>query len=244
MDSDEDGRPDRMYYRIDTRDARAIRQPPEETAHSKISESKRDARRYATPWGSRKVRQPLAISVFIVRKKIGYLRFCVDYKKVNDVSRKDCFPLPRTDDTSDTTGQGLWQFKFMSFGLCNAPATFERSLETVLRGLTYESCLIYLDDVIVIGRTFQEHLLNLRKVSHQFREAGLNLNPEKCQLFQKEVRHLGHIISPEGITTDTEKLKAVRKWPTPKNKHKIKAFCAYANITNGLLTVPPTLRNL
>jgi hypothetical protein len=118
----------------------------------------------------------------------------------------------------------------MPFGLCNAPATFERLMETVLRGLTYDSCLVYLDDVIVIGCTFEEHLIILRKVFQRFREACLKLNPEKCQLLQKEVRYLGHTISPEGISTDPEKLKAVRKWSTPKNKHGIRSFrglCTY-----------------
>jgi hypothetical protein len=99
----------------------------------------------------------------------------------------------------------------MPFGLCNAPATFERLVET-LKG-PHESCLMYLDNVIVIGPTFQEHLLNLQKVFQQFQEACLKLNPKKCQLFQKEIWHLGHIVSPEGITTDPEKPKAVQEWP-------------------------------
>jgi hypothetical protein len=117
----------------------------------------------------------------------------------------------------------------MPFGLCNAPATFEKLMGTVLRGLTYISCLVYLD-MIVIGRTFQEHLLNLRKVLQWFREVCLKLNPEKCQLLRKGVRYLGHIVSPEGITTDPEKLKAMQEWPTPKNKHEIRNFlglCMY-----------------
>jgi hypothetical protein len=83
-------------------------------------------------------------------------------------------------------------------------------MERVLRGLTYDSCLLYLDGVIVIGRTFHEHLTNLRKIFERFRDARLNLNPEKCQLLQEDVRYLGHIVSPEAITTDTEKLKDVR----------------------------------
>ena len=75
----------------------------------------------------------------------------------------------------------------MPFGLCNAPATFERPMESVLRGLTYVACLVYLDDVIVIGRTFQEQLGNLHKVFQRLQEAHLKLNPAKCQLFRKEV---------------------------------------------------------
>jgi hypothetical protein len=112
----------------------------------------------------------------------------------------------------------------MPFDLCNAQATFERLMETVLRGLNYDSCLTYLDDVIVIGRTFQEHLLNLRKVFQRFREAHLKFNPEKCQLSRKEVQYLGYTVSPGGITTDPEKLKAVQEWQTPKNKHEIRSF--------------------
>jgi hypothetical protein len=69
----------------------------------------------------------------------------------------------------------------MPFGLCNTPATFERLMETILRGLTGESCLVYLD-IIVMGRTFQEHLLNLRRVFKRFHEAHLKLNSEKWQL--------------------------------------------------------------
>jgi hypothetical protein len=79
-----------------------------------------------------------------------------------------------------STGQGLWQFTVMPFGLCNAPATYERLMETVLRGLTFDSCLVYLDDVIVIGRLFREHLLNLREVFQRFHRARPTLNPEKC----------------------------------------------------------------
>jgi hypothetical protein len=107
-----------------------------------------------------------------------------------------------------STGQGLWQFTVMPFDLCNAPATFERLMETVLRGLTYDSCLVYLDDVIVIGRTFQEHLRNLRKVFERLREARLKPNVDKCHLLQQELRYLGHIVSPKGISTDPREIKS------------------------------------
>jgi hypothetical protein len=119
-------------------------------------------------------------------------------------------------------GQGLWQFTVMPFGLSNAPATIKRLMETVLRGLTCDSCLVYLDGVIVIGRTFREHLLNLRKLFQLFCEAR--------QLFRKEVQYLGHIVSLKGRITDPEKLKAIWEWPPPKNKHEIRRFlgiCRY-----------------
>jgi hypothetical protein len=68
----------------------------------------------------------------------------------------------------------------------------------------YDSYLVHLNDVIVIGKIFQEHILILRKVFERFREGRLKLNPRKCQLLQKEVKYLGHIVSPEGISTDPE----------------------------------------
>jgi hypothetical protein len=102
-------------------------------------------------------------------------------------------------------------------------------MESVLRGLTYEACLVYLDDVIVIGRTFQEQLDNLQ-VFQRLREAHLKLNPDKCQLFQKEVRYLGHIVLSSGVTTVPGKLEAVKSWPRPNDKQRLRSFlglCTY-----------------
>jgi hypothetical protein len=256
------GRSNKVYHRIGTGDARLIRQPPRRLPLAKqaeVNDMLEDMKERGvieesdSPWSS---------PVVLVRKKNGDLRFCVDYGKLNAVTKKDCFPLPRIDDTLDTlagakwfstldlksgywqvalhpddkektafsTGQGLWQFTVMPFGLCNTPATFERLMESVLRGLTYDACLVYLDDVIVVGRTFQEQLDNLRKVFQRHREAHLKLNSEKCQLFRKEARYLGHIVSPEGVTTDPEKLKAVKCWPPPLDKHQLRSFlglCTY-----------------
>jgi len=103
-------------------------------------------------------------------------------------------------------------------------------MESVLRGLTYKACLVYLDDVIVIGRTFQEQLDNLQKVFQRLREAHLKLNPKKCHLFRKEVRYLGHIVSSSGVTTDPEKLESIKSWPRPNDKQQLRSFlglCTY-----------------
>ncbi|KAG5900735.1 hypothetical protein JTB14_038253 [Gonioctena quinquepunctata] len=101
----------------------------------------------------------------------------------------------------------------MPFGLCNAPATFERLMETVLKGLSWNTCLVYLDDIIVVGRSFEDHL-----------------SPKKCHLFQKEVRYLGHVVSGEGVAVDDQKIKAVKDWPIPKDIHQLRSFlglCTY-----------------
>ena len=98
------------------------------------------------------------------------------------------------EKTAFSIGTGLWQFTVMPFGLSNAPATFERLMEQVLAGLPLNTALIYLDDVLVAGRTFPEHIANLRVVFQCFRRASLKLNPKKCSLLQKQVKYLGHVV--------------------------------------------------
>ncbi|GFX49145.1 retrovirus-related Pol polyprotein from transposon 412 [Trichonephila clavipes] len=118
----------------------------------------------------------------------------------------------------------------MTFGLCNAPATFERLMETVLGGLSYEACLVYLDDIIIVGRSFEEHLKNIRRVLQKLREANLKLSPSKCHLFRREVTYLGHIISAEGVRTDPDKISAVKDWNCPTDVHQLWSFlglCTY-----------------
>ena len=121
-------------------------------------------------------------------------------------------------------GGGLWQFTVMAFGLCNAPATFERLMEKVLRGLSYNICLVYLDDIIVHSKTFSDHLHNLQQVFDRLVDANLKLSPSKCQLFRKEVLFLGHTISAAGIATDPKKIEAVKEWPTPCTVKEVRSF--------------------
>ncbi|KAL5510200.1 hypothetical protein EMCRGX_G005707 [Ephydatia muelleri] len=199
--------------------------------------------------------------VVLAKKKDGSLRFCVDYRKVNAVTRKDAYPLPRVDDTLDTLGgskffttldlasgywqvevatedrpktafvtpEGLFQFKVMPFGLCNAPATFQRLMDRVLGGLKWSSCLVYFDDIIVIGSTFSEHLKHLAAVLTHLRQSGLKLNPTKCKLCQQQVTFLGHIVSTQGISTDPEKVEVIAKLPTPQSKRDVQQFLGLAN---------------
>lgn len=103
------------------------------------------------------------------------------------------------EKTAFITHAGLYEFTTMPFGLCNAPGTFQRLMECVLRGLTWQIALIYLDDVLVYSSTFEEHLQHLRLVFDRFREAGLKLKPSKCHFGQTKVNYLGHVITPEGL---------------------------------------------
>ena len=126
--------------------------------------------------------------------------------------------------TSFITPFGLYQWKRMPMGLCNAPGAFQRLMELVLHGLTYDIVLVYIDDIIVFGRTFEEHLKHLELVLAKVEEANLKISPSKCRLFQKSIKFLGHIISQEGIQTDPAKIEAVTKYPVPKNVKEVRAF--------------------
>ena len=166
------------------------------------------------------------------------MRFCVDYRRLNNVTVKDSYPLPNIEDTFDSlsgasylcaldlasgywqvemapkdrhktaflTREGLWQFKVMPFGLCNAPATFERLMELVLRGLLWQRCLVYIDDIIVYGTTFEDTLENLQLVLQRVRDAGLKLKPKKCELFTREILYLGFRVNGEGVKPDPGKI--------------------------------------
>ena len=128
------------------------------------------------------------------------------------------------EKTAFTTQHGLYEFKVMPFGLCNAPATFQRLMETVLAGLARDKCLVYLDDILVIGSSFEEHLANLRQVFSRLQKAGLKLKPAKCKLLQREVEFLGHVVSNHGIQADPKKVAAVTEFPKPTDLRALRAF--------------------
>jgi hypothetical protein len=139
---------------------------------------------------------PWSFPVVIAKKKNGQLRFCVNYKPLNDVTKKDNYPLPRIDEIMDSLNEAKWfttldlasgywqikvkpedqektafitkfgtfEFKVMPFGLCNAPATFQRTMDKVLGDAKGKFVMVYLDDVIIYSKTFEEHLQHLHDV--------------------------------------------------------------------------------
>jgi len=111
------------------------------------------------------------------------------------------------DKTCFVTRKGIFGFKVLPFGLCNAPSSFQRLVDLALAGLTWEICLAYLDDLIIFASSFEEHLQRLQLVLDRLVEADLKLKPSKCSLFQKRVKFLGSIVSGEGIEPDPEKVR-------------------------------------
>ena len=126
--------------------------------------------------------------------------------------------------TAFTVGNlGFFECEGMPFGLCNAPATFQRLMQSYLGELNLTYCLIYLDDVIIYAKD-EEHLDRLRTVFERFRRDKLKLKPSKCNLFQKEITYLAHDVSAEGIRPSKAGLKAVAEFPEPTNYTQIRAF--------------------
>ncbi|KAL9952832.1 hypothetical protein ACROYT_G040145 [Oculina patagonica] len=122
----------------------------------------------------------------------------------------------------------LYQFCRLRFGLTNAPACFMRALDIVPDGLCWSDCLVYLDDIIVFGRTLEEHRERLALVLSRLAEAGLKINPKKCQLLSERVIVLGHVVTQDGISTDPEKIRVVKEWPVPSDPRQLKAFLGTA----------------
>ena len=110
---------------------------------------------------------------------------------------------------------GLFEFLILPMGVRNGPATFQRLMELALSGLQWISCLVYLDDILVYRKSFDEHLRRLAAVLQRFREAGLKLKPSKCTFFQKEVKFLGHLINGKGVLPDPDNVQKIVAWPTP-----------------------------
>ena len=255
------GRTNKLHHTIITDTRYPIRSPPrrmpavhKEEVHKLIQDmlAREIIQPSASPWAS---------PIVIVRKKDGSPRFCVDYRKLNAVTKKDAYPLPRIDDTLDTlsgsqwfstldllsgywqvevaegdrektafsTQSGLFEFKVMPFGLCNAPATFQRLMDLVLAGVQWSHCLVYLDDIVVVGNSFDNHLQNLSVVLQRLREANLRLKPAKCSFCKTQVAYLGHIISRQGVATDSEKTNRVSNWPTPTTALEVQKFLGLAS---------------
>ena len=134
--------------------------------------------------------------------------------------------------TAFTAGPlGFFEYNRLPFGLSNAPATYQRLMEEYIGDLaTGEDrvCHIYLDDILIVSKTFEEHFQQLCTVFSRIKEAGLKLSPKKCSLFRDRVKYVGHIVSEQGIETDPAKIDKIRNWPVPCNARQLRTFTGFA----------------
>ena len=251
-----------VQHRIDTGSNKPVRQPLRRQPLSYIdvidshTQALLDAQVIepaASEWSS---------NVVLVKKKDGSMRFCVDYRHLNERTIKDSYALPRIDECLDTlkeatwfttldlrsgyhqvamdpkdadktafvTRRGMYKFKKMPFGLCNAGATFQRLMDVTLSGLRYESCLVYLDDILGFASSVEHHLRRLQEVFERLRSVNLKLKPSKYILLRRRVEFLSYVISSNGLSADESKVDTVKTWPVPNKVRDVRSFlglCSY-----------------
>jgi putative transposase len=185
--------------------------------------------------------------MMVVKKKDGRWRSVIDYRRINSVTVKEPYPIPRTDEAFDalakaklmttfdltwgywqtplaeedkqktafTTRSGRWEYNVLPMGITNAAPTFQRNMETMLSGLLWKKCIIYIDDVIIFGETFEEHLRNIEEVLDRMKRFNVLAKPSKCQFCQKEVTYLGHRVGNGKLMMDDYNVKKIRDMEMP-----------------------------
>ncbi|RVW18421.1 Retrovirus-related Pol polyprotein from transposon 297 [Vitis vinifera] len=187
-------------------------------------------------------------------------RVCIDYRRLNAVTRKDHFPLPFIDQvlervsghpfycfldgysgyfqieidvedqekTTFTCPFGTYAYRRMPFGLCNAPATFQRCMLSIFSDMVERIMEVFMDDITIYGGTFEECLVNLEAVLKRCIEKDLVLNWEKCHFMVHQGIVLGHIISEKGIEVDKAKVELIVKLPPPTTVRGVRQFLGHA----------------
>jgi RNase H-like domain found in reverse transcriptase/Reverse transcriptase (RNA-dependent DNA polymerase) len=200
--------------------------------------------------------------VVLVKKKTGEIRFCIDYRRVNSITKVDAFPLPRIDNllekfreakwftsvdlasgywqiameekdkekTAFVCRYGLYQWNVMPFGLTNAPATFQRMMNEIFMEYLDDFMAVYLDDIIIYSKNWEEHLEHIKKVFEKLREANLKMKLKKCEFAMRNIKFLGHVVGNDGLKPDPDNIKKVKELEPPKNLKDVRAIlglCSY-----------------
>ena len=131
--------------------------------------------------------------------------------------------------TAFRTKYGHFEFLVMPFGLCNAPATFQSTMNDIFRELIDTSLIVYMDDVLVYSKNHEDHEQHLRQVLSLMREHKLRARVHKCRFLQEEVDYLGYIVGKGQVKVDPRKLEAIRNWPPPRDVHELRSFLGMAN---------------
>ena len=125
--------------------------------------------------------------------------------------------------------RGLFQYRRMPFGLTNAPATFQRLMGKLFGGKEWDFLFVYLNDLLIVSRTLDEHKRHIRKVLHRLEEANLRLKPQKCFFAQTRIEYLGHTVTSEGVLPNSNKVKAILEYPRPTSIKEARSFLGLVN---------------
>ena len=131
------------------------------------------------------------------------------------------------DKTAFVTHQSQYSYTRLPFGLKNASNSYQMVMNEVFRGMTWKYLMVYIDDILIYSRNFEEHLTHLQNVFDRLKQANLKLHPQKCNFALEKIVYLGHILSKEGIAVDEKKIKAVTEWPIPKTVKDVRAFLGF-----------------
>lgn len=206
------------------------------------------------------------------------IRLVIDYRKLNLKTKDDRFPLPNIEDifgrlgqstyfstidlasgfhqinirredrhkTAFSTDKGHFEFLRMPFGLKNGPPTFQRAMTIVLADVP--NALVYLDDIIIFSHSFEEHLKDLKRVLTRLRKHNLKIQIDKTEFVQTELQFLGHVITPDGIKPNPEKIQAIQNFPVPTNEKEIKQFLGltgyYRKLIKGYAKIASPISNM
>lgn len=251
-----------LKHHIDTGNAAPVKQPLRRTPQAFEGEEERYLKEQLENGTIQPSTSAWASPLVMVRKKTGDVRVCVDYRKLNERTIKDAYPLPRINmcldclasskifstidlqnaymqlevaeedrhKTAFISKYGLFEYSVLPFGVCNGPSTFQRCVELIFRGLQWEILLVYLDDIIVMGQNFEDHMRHLDTVFGKLFSHKLKMKPSKCELFQPEVLFLGHIVGQNGLRPNPKTIEAVLSWKEPGNVREIRQYlglCSY-----------------
>ena len=131
--------------------------------------------------------------------------------------------------TAFTTPFSLYEYTRMPMGLASAPATFQRLMQATMSDFAFQFLLVYLDDLLVYSKTFDEHMEHLERLLQRVTETGLKLKASKCQFLRREVTYLGHTISADGVSCESGKVECVQNWPTPTTTTELRSFLGFAS---------------
>lgn len=257
---DDVGHTDTVQHRIDLLEDKPFKERYRHIPPTAYDEVRAHLRQLLDMGIIRPSHSPFASNVVLVRKKDSSLRLCVDYRKLNNATKKDSYALPRIDELLDclagstyysvvdmksgyhqieiyephkertafTVGPlGFYEYNRMPFGLTNSPATYQRMMEDCLADYNLRICCVFIDDVIIFGKTYEEHLENLRLVMERIRQVNLKLAPKKCSFFKRRVKFVGHIVSEAGKEIDPEKTDKVTTWPKPTSPEDVRRFLGF-----------------